>query len=206
MVQQSPNRDESLFNEMSGRTFSSGWCRAPIIVAVGLVTLIVASILVWTYIKPLGYDASERTVPIRFGGIKLPVSLHLGKTIGTSEEYRLRLTNADLELLFGSINIPNTIDQHIATHPKFMEITAMTVSPIRAPLVLKIVPKVSDGKITIEVDDLTVGGIRVLPLATPNLRQSIANGLQSAVDGQIKGRLTKVILEEGVMNIYWKAS
>ena len=206
MTQQPPNRDESFFNEISGRTFSSGWCSAPIIVAVSLVILIVASLLVWTYVKPLGYDASERTVPIRFGSIKLPLSLHLGKTSDTSEEFRLRLTNTDLEILLGSINIPNSIDQRVAAHPKFVEISATTVTPIKAPLVLKIVPKVDDGKITIEVDDLTVGGIRVLPLATPALRQSIENGLQSAVDGQIKGRLTKITLEEGAMNVYWKAS
>ncbi len=205
MTKQSPNRDERFFDEISGRTFSSGWCSAPIIAAIGLVTLIIATMLVWTYLKPLGYDASERTVPIRIGGLKLPVSLHLGKTNSTSEEYRLRLTDADLELLLGSINIPNTMDQRIATHPKFVQISATTVSPIRAPLVLKIVPLINNGKIAIEVNDLTVGGIRAMPLATPSLRQSIANALQSAVDAQIKGQLTKIVLEEGAMNIYWKA-
>jgi len=133
-----------------------------------------------------------------FSKIEIPlVTQLLNGNEPTKDNYTVTITDSQLTEILRSLNIPDVKNIKTTTTKEHILITGIYQKPLDLNLEVRILPKVKDKKVVIEVQDATVGGIRMIWLITDNMRQSIAGGIENYATGRINGKITDVVLKAG---------
>jgi len=195
-----PDTDH-FFDDLDHSHKGSGWCSVAAIAWFAVLILVVGSVLIWIMVRP------ARTVSTKPGiatsivpfGLKLPSN----QTVPAADEFTVHLHDLDLDRALAQAGIPNLSDPTAHIHLDSIELDATLSSPLPLPVVMRFVPRVgNDGKITIQINDLTAGGIRILPLATLAMREAISQSLQTLINAKFSGKITKITLAEGELTAY----
>ncbi|MFA6082121.1 MAG: hypothetical protein WC773_01730 [Patescibacteria group bacterium] len=122
----------------------------------------------------------------------------LPKPSNNSQEYFVYITDSQINYIITQLNIPNTKNLSSKTTATQIETTGTYTTPTDLPLIFYWIPKVdSNGKLTVSVNDLTVAGVRLLPLATTEVRAGLADSLSNLINSRIIGKITNLKLEQG---------
>lgn len=202
MTKKQTKRNDRFYDDISRQRYNSGCCSSRAVLILSVLALGIGAVIIWITLKPIGGGDTSAT-QFHIGSLKLPVSIPHASNLPVPLEYRVHVTDAEISSVLSQIDIPNTSDKQMRVHPNAADLHATITVPIKSALVLQFVPVVNNGHVTIQVRDLTVAGIRALPLATDAVRKSIASALESLLNGQFSGTITRIVLEEGAMSVYF---
>ncbi len=200
MVTKHPNADDETFFDQIGSRQGSGWCSPALILAISIVVLVIGAVVIWIVARP--YHAVPGAASL--SALNLPGihSLPNGNLVPSDGEYTVHLRDDELNTTLASLHTSSIEDLHGAIHASGITLEGSLTSPLKLPIVIKFTPKVQDGKITIEVDDVTITGVRALPLATTALREQLARELTTLIQSKFSGKITRITLEEGQLTAF----
>ncbi len=196
MVKASAKAQDSFYKELDQSKGAGGCCSLTSIVIASVIMLIIGTIVIIS----LGRHSLGITLP---KGSNL--SLSLGKLSGSGQTsntptttFTVRMSNDQFNEVLRQAAIPHTKDLVTNITPQRIEIHGTITEGVDLPLYVAIIPKAtSDGSIHIDVEDVTVAGVRTLPLLTDAIRAQLANGLNSFIQSKFHGIITNIQLEQG---------
>ncbi len=113
----------------------------------------------------------------------------------------VNLSADQLNQVLSQLPIP-IIDLSTTITNQQIDIKGLTRSLIQAPVKVSLTPSVNQShKIIVTVDDLTVAGIRMLPLATTQVQNEINQSINNYVNQQLYGQVESISLSQNNMQI-----
>jgi hypothetical protein len=185
-----PDNDSSFYAELDHDQHGQGCCSATAILICLVVALIIGGVSIMVFIKPLG------SIPA--------VDVHLSKSgvsgntalLGSDQTYQVHISDAEMTDLLQQQNIPNVSDISATITKDKVELRGTTTTTLRLPVYLAFVPKVKNSVISIEVRDVTVGGIRAIPLANEAIRNNISHAISNVIQDKFQGTIQAITLED----------
>lgn len=137
-----------------------------------------------------------------FKGVGLPsVSRIFQESGNTTDVYSVSIYDYDLTTILKSLNVPDTRDLTAHVRTKNINVSGIYQKPFDLKLDIYAKPKISNNNVTIQLDDATVGGVRMIWLINDGMRQALASSIENYATGRINGKITDIVLDEGEMII-----
>lgn len=137
-----------------------------------------------------------------FKVVSLPsVSRNFQESGNTTDVYSVSIYDYDLTTILKSLNIPDTRDLNAHVRTKNIKISGIYQKPFDLKLDIYAKPKISNNEVTVQLDDATVGGVRMIWLINDGMRQALASSIENYATGRINGKITDIALKEGEMII-----
>lgn len=191
------DKNNTFFAEMDYNT-SKGGCLSGRLVLLCLIIIVV----IFVVLGAISLLILNIKVNKSFSKIDIPVVTQLLKgSEPTKDSYTIDITDSQLTDILRSLNILDVKDIKAKTSKDHVLIDGIYQKPIDLRLELKIIPKVKDSNVMIEVQDATIGGIRMIWLINDAIRQSISGGIENYATGRINGKITDIVLNEGEMAV-----
>lgn len=131
----------------------------------------------------------------------LSVSQIFQESDNTSDVYSVSIYDYDLTTILKSLNIPDTRDLTAHVRTKNIKISGIYQKPLDLKLDIYVRPIISNNKVIVQLDDATVGGVRMIWLINDGMRQALASSIENYATGRINGKITDIVLDEGEMII-----
>jgi len=161
----------------------------------GVFLVVVAIIAAW--IISQYYIPKWQTNPFSFAGIdiKLP---QFGNTVQTKDSYAVHITSSDFDEILRQANIPNIENIVTTITPERIELNGSSTTAIKAHVFIAFKPVINkSGDLTLEVNEVTVGGIRIMLLMNDAVRSQISDGIVNYTKDRFSGKITKIELKSG---------
>jgi len=163
---------------------------------------LVAAIAVATWIIYQYYLPNWQNTKFNFAGVHFSLP-QFGSTQNSNNQYAVSITASNIDEMFRQANIPNVENIRTKITSDQIEASGNTTTSIKAPVFIAFKPVInSTGDLTLEVREVTVAGIRMMPLMTDVIRQQIANSIVSYTHDQFSGKITKIDLKSDEMTVW----
>ncbi len=115
------------------------------------------------------------------------------------DSYSITISDYELTNMLSALNIPDVKKLSTQTSAKHILVSGVYQKPVDMNLAIYVVPKVKEGKVYVEVEDATVGGVRMIWLINDSLRASLATSIENYTTSRINGKITDILLKDSEM-------
>lgn len=186
-------------NKSSKPTSVTG-CSFATIVWFLLLVIVIAIVTSW--IISQYYLPKWQIKGINLAGINLNLP-NFSATSSTADSYAVHILDNDFNEILRQISVPNVENLATSIKAEQIEIRGNTTTAIKAGVFISFKPVVSQGsEVTLEVHEVTIGGIRMMPLMTDAIRSQICQSITSYTHNRFSGKITKIELKEGEMTVW----
>lgn len=187
---------EQVFYEQAPRSMlaSKGICSAALVIWMTVLLALVGALLILRFIKPLATLNTQSESSVGNYSFHLP---RFSSSKPAPVLYTAIIVDQDLNERLRSLEVPRLSEMVARIHADGIVLQGSVIDPIKVPFSATLLPKVSNNKIKIEVNDFSAGGVRVLPLAGPAFRQAIEKALEDSIQSKFYGTISKIDLKEG---------
>jgi hypothetical protein len=188
----------SFFNELDYDNSKRG-CMSPKFLFFLLTTFIIIGALISAII----IIAINFRVNKSLRGVKLPTISNIvdKNNYPPEDSYQITISDYELTNMLLALNIPDVKNLKTQTIAKHITVSGVYQKPVDMNLAIYVIPKVKNGKVYVEVEDATVGGVRMIWLINDSLRESLATSIENYATSRINGKITDILLKDGEMTV-----
>jgi len=191
---------KEFFDGSDQNTLSTGWCSAWLVFVGAIVLFLIASAVIWVLVKPHASSVSNLSKQASSPSA-------VSSSLKTSDVYTVFLNDSQLSEIVRQLQLSKVKNTSVQIHPGQVEIRGETDTGVVLPVMIAFVPKIdASGKLSIEVRDVTVGGVRAIPFVTDEIRTKLGEAITAYVANVLHGSITSIELKEGHLIAYLKTS